>query len=222
MNIAKAFDKASAQYDEQRKKLIPCFDDLYGIAIENMSLTTASPGILDLGAGTGLFSKMVLNKFPNAEIELIDIAEKMLEVAKERFNENNNVSIKVQDYVSLQPETKYDAIISSLSIHHLKDEDKIILYDNIYKWLKPGGLFINVDQVLAPTSYFEELYSNQWRNKVDNSGLDKETIKAAYERVKLDKRTPLTTQLTWLEEAGFKHVDCLYKYYDFVVFWCCK
>lgn len=222
MNIAKAFDKASAQYDEQRKKLIPCFDDLYGIAIENMSLSTASPGILDLGAGTGLFSKMVLNKFPNAEIELIDIAEKMLEVAKERFNENNNVSIKVQDYVSLQPETKYDAIISSLSIHHLKDEDKIILYDNIYKWLKPGGLFINVDQVLAPTSYFEELYSNQWRNKVDNSGLDKETIKAAYERVKLDKRTPLTTQLTWLEEAGFKHVDCLYKYYDFVVFWCCK
>lgn len=222
MNIAKAFDKASAQYDEQRKKLIPCFDDLYGIAIENMSLTTASPGILDLGAGTGLFSKMVLNKFPNAEIELIDIAEKMLEVAKERFNENNNVSIKVQDYVSLQPETKYDVIISSLSIHHLKDEDKIILYDNIYKWLKPGGLFINVDQVLAPTSYFEELYSNQWRNKVDNSGLDKETIKAAYERVKLDKRTPLTTQLTWLEEAGFKHVDCLYKYYDFVVFWCCK
>lgn len=222
MNIAKAFDKASAQYDEQRKKLIPCFDDLYGIAIENMSLSTTSPGILDLGAGTGLFSKMVLNKFPNAEIELIDIAEKMLEVAKERFNENNNVSIKVQDYVSLQPETKYDAIISSLSIHHLKDEDKIILYDNIYKWLKPGGLFINVDQVLAPTSYFEELYSNQWRNKVDNSGLDKETIKAAYERVKLDKRTPLTTQLTWLEEAGFKHVDCLYKYYDFVVLWCCK
>lgn len=222
MNIAKAFDKASAQYDEQRKKLIPCFDDLYGIAIENMSLTTASPGILDLGAGTGLFSKMVLNKFPNAEIELIDIAEKMLEVAKERFNENNNVSIKVQDYVSLQPETKYDAIISSLSIHHLKDEDKIILYDNIYKWLKPGGLFINVDQVLAPTSYFEELYSNQWRNKVDNSGLDKETIKAAYERVKLDKRTPLEKQLGWLKEAGFKHVDCLYKYYDFVVFWCCK
>ena len=64
---------------------------------------------------------------------------------------------------------------------------------------------------------------SQWKKKVDNSGLSREEIASAYERVEqLDIRTPLSIQLRWLEEIGFVEVDCLYKYYDFSVLWALK
>lgn len=37
-NIEKQFDAVANDYDKQRKSLIPCFDDFYGIAIENLVL----------------------------------------------------------------------------------------------------------------------------------------------------------------------------------------
>lgn len=32
-----------------------------------------------------------------------------------------------------------------------------------------------------------------------------------------DRPAPLEAQLAWLREAGFKDVDCLYRYYSFSV-----
>ncbi len=40
---------------------------------------------------------------------------------------------------------------------------------------------------------------------------------ASYERTKLDKMATLDQQLSWLTEIGFADVDCMYKYYNFVV-----
>ena len=217
MNIKEQFDKVSAQYDSERHKLIPCLDDFYQTAVENLQFSSSTPKLLDLGAGTGLFSQKVLEAYPTAEIELIDLSDQMLEVAKQRFSGLENISITQADYTQINPSEKYDAIISSLSIHHLTDEDKQTLYRNIWTWLKPGGIFINADQVLARNTYLEALYSRQWKAKVESTDLSKEAIKAAYGRVNLDIRTPLQTQLDWLTAYGFQNVDCLYKFYDFVV-----
>lgn len=60
-------------------------------------------------------------------------------------------------------------------------------------------------------------YIITWLEKIKRTGLSDEVVEQALERVKLDKRTTLDTQLNWLDEIGFKNVDCLYKYYDFVV-----
>ncbi|MDA3853716.1 MAG: class I SAM-dependent methyltransferase [Bacteroidales bacterium] len=217
MNIKDQFNQVSAQYDSERHKLIPCLDDFYQIALENLQFSSPRPKVLDLGAGTGLFSQKVLELYPHAEIELVDLSDKMLEVAHQRFAGLENITITQADYTQIAPGEKYDAIISSLSIHHLKDESKQQLYKNIYHWLKPQGIFINADQVLAKNTYLEALYSRQWKAKVESTDLSTEAINAAYGRVNLDIRTPLNTQLDWLSSYGFQNVDCLYKYYDFVV-----
>lgn len=222
MNIVEQFNKVSDDYDSQRKKLIPCYDDFYSIAIENLEFSTNQPKILDLGAGTGLFSKKVLEKYPQARIKLVDISDKMLEIASSRFIGNQNIEIKNEDYRFENYSDSYDAVISSLSIHHLEDEEKYKLYLNIYKWLNPNGIFINAEQILADNSYLRDLYSKKWKAKIESTDLNKKDIENAYERVKLDKRTPLNTQLDWLKEVGFENVDCLYKYYDFVVIWANK
>lgn len=222
MEIKKGFNKIAQQYDNQRNKLIPCFDDFYKCAVDNLELNSSTPCILDLGAGTGLLTEKVLEKYPKAKVDLIDLSDNMLEVAKERFANNNNISVQVADYSVCNFGNIYDAIISSLSIHHLEDQAKVSLYEKIYAHIVSEGIFINAEQVLGETAFIENIYRQFWEKDVEQSGLKKEEILSAYERVKLDKRTPLSVQLNWLKDIGFKDVTCLYKNYSFAVFYARK
>lgn len=215
--IQRKFDAISKKYDEQRRKFIPCFDDFYGATVSVASVDTENPAILDIGAGTGLLSAFLMKRYPEASFTLIDISEKMLDMAKDRFGNNSNVKYIAADYSKYDFADKYDIVISALSIHHLENEEKEELYKKSYSILKEKGIFINADQVHGETPFIENLNKTTWRQYVETSGLLEEEILAGYERVKLDKDTSLGQQLDWLKEAGFRDVSCIYKYYQFAV-----
>ncbi|RAP74933.1 class I SAM-dependent methyltransferase [Paenibacillus montanisoli] len=216
-DVRNSFNETAAVYDGQRRKLIPCFDDFYGIAAALAETETEAPSILDLGAGTGLLSSFLLQRYPQAKLTLIDLSDNMLDIARKRFKDVPGVTYRCEDYTKFAAECSFDLIVSGLSIHHLSDEDKRVLYKASYANLKPGGVFINADQVLGHTPYVDALYKTDWKRKVEASGLSAAEIAAAYERTKLDRMAGLQTQLDWLEQASFADVDCVYKYYNFVV-----
>ncbi|MEG6521344.1 class I SAM-dependent methyltransferase [Desulfotomaculum sp. 1211_IL3151] len=216
-DVREKFNNNASQYDSQRKKIIPCFDDFYSIAVSVAKTSNEKPNILDIGAGTGLLSFFALEKYPNANLTLIDISEKMLEQAKERFKGKPKVNYIIGDYSKYKFDKKYDVIISALSIHHLTEDEKKQLYKSIYLALNQNGVFVNADQVLGSTPYLETLYKGDWKDKVKRSGLSKEELSSAFERTNLDKMSTLEDQLKWLREIGFSDVDCIYKYFNFVV-----
>ncbi|PHJ56526.1 methyltransferase type 11 [Nostoc linckia z18] len=220
MNIQEAFNNSAADYDQLRRILIPCFDDFYKTAVEIIpNNRSASLKILDLGAGTGLYSGMVQSVFPNAEFTLLDLAFEMLEKAQLRFSKMGKFPrILIGNYVEVDLGDSYDLVISALSIHHLPDSDKQSLYQKIYNILNPGGMFINADQVLGKTTDLEKLYRQHWLNSVLALGISHEDLKAAQKRMEYDCMTPLDVQLRWLEAAGFQNVDCWYKNFSFTVF----
>jgi len=217
--ISLKFDEAARDYDDQRRKLIPCFDDFYGAAtaVATPAPDLRTPSILDLGAGTGLLSSLLLRKYPEAKLTLIDLSAKMLENAKNRLREYPNLHYVEGDYTNYIASGAYDLVASALSIHHLSDEDKRKLYRNAYSNLKAGGTFVNADQVQGSSPYLESMYQLDWKSKVEASGLTRQELDSAYERTKLDRMAPLDDQLVWLREAGFVDVDCVYKSYNFVV-----
>ncbi|MEP0752769.1 GNAT family N-acetyltransferase [Trichocoleus sp. Lan] len=220
MSIQQAFNTAATEYDKLRRTLIPCFDDFYQTAIQVIPFDrTAALNVLDLGAGTGLYSGMVQAVFPNAEFTLLDLATEMLEQAKARFQQmGKSPKIWIGDYVKTDLSDSYDLIISGLSIHHLSDSEKQHLYQRIYDALKPGGMFINADQVLGRTPQLEQFYQQQWLNTVRDRGISEEHLHAAQHRMTYDRLAPLDAQIQWLEAAGFQNVDCWYKHYSFAVF----
>lgn len=219
-NIQYIFNAASENYDEQRKKLIPCFDDFYEIALNLSDEVPYVNTILDIGAGTGLLSNMYSEKYPLAKIDLVDISEEMLIKAIERLEGKRNIEFILQDFLELEAEDEtYDLVISALAIHHLNDEMKQKLFNKIFHWLRPGGIFINADQVLGANEFSEKIHTYTWRSMVENnSELSKKEKESAFERIKLDKMTTLENQLKWLNEIGFRYVDNFYQYYNFVVF----
>lgn len=215
--IQRKFDAISEKYDEQRKKFIPCFDDFYGVVVAIASVDAQNPDILDIGAGTGLLSSFLMERYPEALFTLIDISEKMLDVAKDRFKGNSNVKYIAADYSKHNFTEKYDLVVSALSIHHLENEEKKELYKKSHSMLKENGIFINADQIHGETPFIDNLNKTTWKQYFENSGLTEEEILAGYERTKLDKDSTLDQQLDWFKEIGFCDVSCIYKYYQFAV-----
>jgi tRNA (cmo5U34)-methyltransferase len=215
--IKRTFDNISKKYDEQRKRFVPCFDDLYGVSVSVASVDKENPDILDIGAGTGLLSGFLLERYPKASLTLIDLSEKMLDIAKDRFRSNSNLRYIIGDYSKYDFVEKYDLVVSALSIHHLEDEEKKEFYKKGYSILKQNGIFINADLVSGETPYIENLNKTTWKQYIESSDLPEKEILAGYERMKLDKESKLDQQIDWLKEIGFCDVSCVYKLYNFAV-----
>lgn len=222
MDLADGFNAVSKQYDTQRRLFLPCFDDFYRVPLAFLDYKGKTPRVLDIGCGTGLFSSFLLEKYQNASITLIDLSEKMLEVARKRFSHHSSFRFIIGDYTQYVFNQPFDIIISALSIHHINAHQKEALFKKVYALLENGGVFINADQALSPTKEMEDLYSRLWKDFVEKSGLTQKEIEMGYERLAYDDPSTLSEQLQWLKQAGFKDVDCVYKYYHFCVFYAKK
>ncbi|MFF4605815.1 class I SAM-dependent methyltransferase [Streptomyces sp. NPDC001339] len=206
-------------YDALRRQLIPSFDLLYDSAVGAVAMAVGpAPRILDLGAGTGLLSAALRERLPGAELLLQDRSELMLGQARQRFAADDQVSVRVADHLDELPAGPFDAVVSALSIHHLTHENKQDLFARIRTVLRPGGIFVNVEQVLAPTPALEKMYDRQHEAHVHASGTPAEEWAAGRERMKHDIPIDVDTQLQWLREAGFSTVDCLAKDWRFATY----
>ncbi len=225
MTIDQAFNSSINYYDDWMRKALPNYEDIFKTALELIHFTATTPiDVLDLGAGTGLFSKHVFEKYPDAKFLLYDLADKMIEVAKDRFRSYpQQFEFYIGDYRTLQIAHEYDLVISSLSIHHLDDKDKHKLFRSIYDILRKPGIFINIDQIRGETSFLQDLYWNHWLAQVKRAESSEERIQESIDRrTKYDRDSLLKDQLQWLTEAGFINVDCVYKNFFVGVFFAMK
>ncbi len=216
--IATQFNNAASEYDKQRRLFIPCYDDYYGIVQEFLRYNRPEvQSVLDLGAGTGLLSMYVKQIFPNATYRLVDIADKMMELAKIRFADCNNVIYDTRDFSTSFPEGKFDLIISALSIHHLNENEKQSIYRNIHSRLNTKGYFINLDQFNAESASVNEIYTNIWYEFVKRIGISEVELDSWLARRALDKENTISKSIEMIKEAGFCNVECIYQYMKFGV-----
>jgi tRNA (cmo5U34)-methyltransferase len=217
-HIRKVFDAVATGYDAQREYIIPDMRNYYGAAIWAAESAADAPAILDIGAGTGLLSALLLEKYPAASITLLDISEKMLAVARERFGGRTNIRFRAGDYSQVDLDGPYDLVCSALSIHHLEPGDKRRLFGRVYRALSRGGIFVNADQAEGETPYFTERYREYWNDFLKSGPLSSaEQTEILKRRDTLDRNEKLSVQLAWLSEAGFSEVDAIYRNRTFVV-----
>jgi tRNA (cmo5U34)-methyltransferase len=200
------FDAHAAAYDDLRRRLVPCFDAFYGAAVALVA-DTAPADILDLGAGTGLLSALLADACPEARLHLLDGSAPMLEQARARLGERP-VAMHLADLADPLPDGPYDAIVSALAIHHLPDPVKRTLTHRAFAALRPGGIFVNAEQVAGPTPALDARYCAAHEAAARALGASDEEWAGAEHRMAHDRCTPVEDQLAWLREAGFTDVDC--------------
>lgn len=221
--IKSKFNDAAAKYDEQRKLFIPCYDDYYGVVQSFLKhKRIKAKTVLDLGAGTGLLTKFVMEILPHASYTLIDLSEKMLEIAKSRFSDCHNLNYELKDYISNYPHGKFDLVVSALSIHHLQEDVKKNLYERIYDSLNDNGYLINLDQFNADSEDVNNFYTDCWYDFIQQNGINESDIKSWLQRRELDKENSISESIQMIKSVGFNGVECIYQYMKFGVLVACK
>lgn len=216
------FDNTASTYDQDRSRLLPGCEAFYGWAVN--LIPAHSKRIVELGAGSGILTTLVRMRFAHADLHLMDFSAPMLELAKRRIGtlerplrEDPHITFHQADYLIEPIPSEACAVISSLSIHHLADDEKRRLFARIHAALKPDGTFVNADQVLGPTKQLEERYRALWVQQVKALGATEQQIAASLYRQREDRCAPVDHQLLWMRQAGFADADCWYKEGRFAV-----
>jgi len=217
--LRKAFAAGADSYDRARRKLVPCFDEFYRTAVELLPFAPdARWELLDLGAGTGLLSAMIAELFPKARLTLFDLTPEMLAVARQRLKPfGKRVQFVSADFTTAAPSKSYDAVVSALAIHHLPDSGKRRLFADIFKYLTPGGVFINADQVAGETAAIDQRARQLWIKRARELKIAERDLDAALKRMNQDLPATVGRQLAWMRESGFVEVACTYRNMIFAV-----
>ena len=229
--VKEQFNRLAEGYDGLRRRLIPEFDSFYGAGIDALSFHGKAPRVLDIGAGTGIYSDFLLKRYPGAELTLIDFAEDMLDEAKKKFAGRAGVRFIAADYNAYDfgsdigsgkydaGSGKYDIVLSALSIHHLGPEETASLYEKIYDVLGDAGEFLNADLVKAEDPETDAKNDAQWTVFVkSNFGNDSEVFERFQQSKKVDIPQSIESQVKWLKESGFYTADIVFGYLNFAVF----
>jgi tRNA (cmo5U34)-methyltransferase len=214
------FEKLSKEYDEKITKIIPYYHELVKALINSIPFNKQDKiKILDLGCGTGTITKKIKERFPNSYITSLDLVEDMIEIAKIKLKDYENIEFVVGDFSTFDFDNEYDAIVSSLAIHHIKeDSGKIDLFKKIFNSLKENGVFYNSDVLLGNSKFSQNINTEIFKN-ILKKNFNEEEIKEFEKNAKaIDYPSTLIDQLKWLEEVGFKDIDITLKYYGHGVY----
>jgi ubiquinone/menaquinone biosynthesis C-methylase UbiE len=189
---------------------------------------------LDLGCGGGPLTLALLDRFPQAHVMLVDYSDPMLAEARERlapFGEQCSMVTADLGLASWVSEAgangPFDAIVSGFAIHHLTDERKRALYEEIFALLREGAFFINVEHVSSPSAWLTEAFDD---TLIDSfyayqqslgSGKSRDDVASEYVH-RPDKEENILAsveeQCGWLREIGYQDVDCYFKLFELAVF----
>ncbi|MCU0631757.1 MAG: class I SAM-dependent methyltransferase [Methanolinea sp.] len=157
----------AAQYDHLIRAIVPGQSLLLSTIIDNLPVNCKK--VLDLGCGTGILTGMIGDAFPGAEIIGIDLSSDMLEVASDKSN-SKGVSFIAQDLREPWPEGKFDAIVSSLCLHHVPPSDRRSVAQRAVTALNPAGRFICGDIFRAGQEWEERMLTVSWVRAMKREG----------------------------------------------------
>ena len=146
--------------------------------------------ILDLGCGTGQFSRLLSDRAER--VVALDLSPNSIQVAQQKSQQFDNINYQVADAARWEfPLEHFDAIASIATVHHLSIEQ---LIPKLNAALKPGGVLIILD-LLEHHNLMDTLNDaiavplNWWLLKVKNAHLkpDREAAAAMKEHLRTDK-----------------------------------
>lgn len=179
--------------------------------------------ILEIGCGTGLTSQKILKADLCMVLTAIDNDEYIAKQAMRRFKEEGETRLNILyadalKYLKQQSDNSYDVILSALVLHNCPQEYRTQVFAEIFRTLKKGGIFVNVDK-FAQDSETEHQSALQWQihefEKFDKFG--RTDLKQKWTRHYLEDEKPGIViheedYVSTLRSLGFSFIEKVYRY----------
>lgn len=222
--VDEKFNEVAAEFDQLMQKIMPDYHFFQKALVENLPFdVTDAFRVIDLGCGTGNLGKMILERFPRSEVVCVDFSADMLKAAEQKIGKERAKFMQC-DFYQLEFPGKFDAVVSSLALHHLRtEEDKRVFYQKMYDAMNPNGVHLNAENVLSPDPVLQKEFIDRWRKFMRKSFSDEEI-----DRVWLagyyddDHPVTLSCHARLMAQTGFRHFDVILKSYHFALLYARK
>ncbi len=146
------FDKAAKEWDSSERRQTMALDIANAI-IATQPLSQRMR-LLDFGAGTGLLTRHLCPYV--GHITALDFSKEMLKQLEANCSEWGDCAIETvhSDILEFAPAQGYDGIVSSMSMHHIEDLER--LFETFAKVLNPDGFIAIADLEVEDGTFHED------------------------------------------------------------------
>lgn len=212
-------DEVAACFDEMLERSIPDYGNMRQL-VYNIGKHFVKPEttIMDIGCSNGNAALPFVKTFDNPFI-LCDVSESMLDLCKRGFKNYPNVDIRNHDLRNGVPDAKSSLILSILTVQFTPIEYRQKILQSVYDSLVDGGCFIFVEKLLGnsydiDSVFVDEYYAIKKDNQYTNEQIQNK--RKSLEGVLVPVTANWNIEL--LKQAGFRTIDCFWRYLNFTGF----
>jgi tRNA (cmo5U34)-methyltransferase len=211
-------DKVTAVFDDMLERSIPQYHIMReGVASLVQAFVKEGDNIIEIGCSNGIGLEQVIKSTENNCSYIgLEISEPMLKEAQKRLKGYKNVDIYNADVRFHNFDTHAQVILSVLTLMFIPIEYRQQVVDKCYQALPEGGAFIVVEKILGETGNLNNLYVNEYLRMKEKNGYSQEQIDRKRHSLE-GVLVPLTA--TWnkqlLTSAGFRYIDCFWRWMNF-------
>jgi tRNA (cmo5U34)-methyltransferase len=225
MEIMQRFDNDVERFSDLGTGQKTVIDAEYSLEIITEAVRYVTPKaktLLDIGCGAGNYTLKMLQKIPGLNCTLIDLSMPMLLKAQERVTKETSGTVRIfqSDILEIDlPEEEYCVVVAGAVLHHLReDSDWEIVFNKIYRSLKPGGSFWICDLIIHDVPAIQELFKNNYGDFLEGLGGEHFKEKVFDYIDKEDTPRSVNFQVELMKKAGFKQIELLHKNACFAAF----
>ncbi len=141
------------RWDRQQSGYVPDREQTFALMLDVAERLGAAPGrLLDLGCGSGSLAERALDRFPDADVVGLDLDPVMLELGRRTLGDRIQwveADLRTPGWPDVLPGGPVDAVVSATALHWLDPEQLPTLSEGIAAVLRPDGVFVNYDTLLA-------------------------------------------------------------------------
>ena len=155
-------------FDAHIARSIPWYNEGHDLVCQLSDYFLAEESICyEIGMSTGaLLEKLVLHNHdvkPLVRYVGIDVEPEMVEKARQRLGENQQVTLEVADATAF-PYEKADMIVSYYAAQFTRPQVRQGLFDRVYESLNWGGAFVLFEKIRGPDARFQDLYTGLYHD----------------------------------------------------------
>lgn len=183
------------------------------------NISTKKFRIVEMGCGTGEYTKLIAKMYPFAEIMALDISDDILAIARDKCKKYKNVQfLNKSAYSTGLKKNSIDVVYGFYFLHHV---DLKRVNDEIYRLLKNGGVaFFYEPNILNPLVYLiksNKFLKSRFGDSPDEWAINPLTIGKIFSKFEVTtKTTEFIYPVTFVGEKVMTYLDRISTIFSYI------